>query len=354
MKNIKSILYLGGIDHTGENAQFRLFKKLFYDSIDRERTKCEFNIDGVLLPGHNGNRDFSEYDLVVLGGGKLLNSDYWLDIVDEVQKINIPTVSWGTTVEGLFTCKEDLIDYSKFYPDNTLEKLHRVIAGMKYISVLGEYTKDVLVNSGLDASIAIDVIGEPLLLQEDTQSATDRASNKVLVNWGAPVNIPGVDWDSVGEQFETTIQILINRGYYVTVYPVNTIDIEYVEKLGRRFNESNLNIVSVVNDVNGILELIRGSMFSINYNYFSNVLSAAMNRPFIALSDDLDCLDFAVAINCSHMIMPIANFNAGKILARIASIENNYDEVVEKLKNAKEKYSPIIYRGIKILHDIIE
>lgn len=356
MNRVKKILYLGwlGQGNVGDDVLFEVFKSLFYQNIDRKHYKYEYDIDSVYYEtGYKTN--IRDYDLVVLGGGSLFGLNYWLDRCQEAQGYGIPTTSWGTGIDGFYTSKEDLTGIVHVFTENQKKQLLDVAKKMIYVSIRGPYTKELMVSTGVGANL-IHEVGDPALLYENQwANALPEDKQKIVVNWGTSNNnIFGTDEERVEEQLEIVIQILLNRGYSISLYPIWTKDIAHVKKLGSKFTEGKLTIIDEVYDAKGLVNFIGKHYFSINMKLHANILSAAMNRPFISLAYRGKCFDFAESVGCRDLTVSTAEVHAGMILERVDYIGREYGRIVKRFEAAKEKYRPRLIDSLKAIIKILE
>lgn len=357
MKNIKSILYLGwlGQGNVGDDVLFEFFQRMFYQSIDRSNNKFEYIIDQYIpYPGYKYSLE--SYDLVVLGGGSLISLPYWLDLCKDAQSLGVPVVSWGTGIDGFYTV--DSLDNKKeiynLMTEDIIDKILEVVGGLKYISVRGMLTKKILEYAGVDSK-KINCVGDPALLYNNGYGKSSSKSKNVLINWGTSNNnIFGRDETKVEEQLETAIQILLNKGYSVTIYPIWVKDIPYVQRLGQKFTESNLSVIDQVIDAKGLIRLISENSFTINLKLHANILSAAMDIPFISLAYRGKCFDFADSVNCNDLAVSTDQLHAGKILELVDFIEQNYEEVAERLRESKKHYEVELIKVFDIINGLLE
>ncbi|CCO09147.1 polysaccharide pyruvyl transferase family protein [Desulforamulus hydrothermalis] len=355
MNRVKNILYLGwlGRGNVGDDILYTLFKRLFYQFFDRNANDYEVNIDGY-LPINNYTWDLKVYDLVVLGGGSLFNIPYWIDLCLKAKELNIPLISWGTGIDGLYTSEDvgKINDTRVWLNDDLKTKIMEITSYMKYISVRGPLTKEVLINIGVEP-YKVQIVGDPALIY--TNSISQPNNRKILVNWGTSYNnIFGGNEEKLEEQLEITIQILLNKGYDIVIYPIWVEDIEVVQRLGSKFTESNLTVINQVYDANKLVKLINDSFLTINIKLHANIISAAVGRPFISLAYRGKCFDFAETVESNDLIISTDKVHAGEILDRIKLIEINYKQIVNRFIKAKEEYMPKLLISLKNIVKLLD
>lgn len=342
MNNVRNILYLGwlGQGNVGDDVLFELFRTLFYQFIDRNIYKSEYNIHGY-IPITNYIYDFRNYDIVVLGGGSLLSLPYWLELCEKAEEQNIPVIIWGTGFDGFYNNNENEL-YTCLNSD-LMSKLEKVINHASFVSVRGFKTKKILMGCGVDEK-NINVIGDPALFY-NTKDNTIMEQNKnwnirnVLINLGtAGNNILGKNEEQVEEQLEIFTQILLNRGYNVTIYPIWVQDINTVVKFGDKFIDSNLTVIKEVVEAKTLINMIKNYDITINMKLHANILSAAENVPFISIGYRGKCFDFCDSIDCNDLILSSEDINAGSLLDCFKRIEMNYQSIVKRICSAKSRH----------------
>lgn len=261
-------------------------------------------------------------------------------------------ISWGTGIDGYYKNMED--DLSELV-DRKDKDLYKVINQFDFISVRGPYTKKALTTIGINSNKIFE-IGDPALFYSETSTSpiTNIDTKTILVNWGTSNNnIFGKDEIKLRNQIEIAIQILLNKGYKVVVYPIWVKDIPFVIDLANAFTDENFTVITEVFDADGINDLINQSFMTLNFKLHANILSAAMNRPFISLAYRGKCFDFCETINNVDYVLSTDDVHAGKIISLVEKIENNYDEIVNNFIEAKKKYLPKIERSFRAIYELL-
>lgn len=352
MNQIKNILYLGwlGKGNVGDDVLFELFKTMFY-RYHKSKDRSTVNIDAH--PGISSYRvDLSNYELIILGGGSLIHLPYYLNICAEGVKKGIPVVTWGTGVDGSYRI-EDLTTIQ--LPVENSNKFKNIYEEFKYVCVRGPFTRNMLRNIGFKKDI--HEVGDPALAYAkeifgDQLSENETTNKNIMVNWGTSYNnIFGNDEMKVEQELADTIQLLISKGYTITVYPIWTEDIEPVKRLVERVNNEHCQGITEVYEAKILQGLIAQCYISINLKLHANILSASANRPFISLAYRGKCFDFAESVNCAKYAVATDEVTSEGILELVKDIENNYTNIVEVITKAKNKYYPEL---IKSIHEISE
>lgn len=358
MNNVRNILYLGwlGQGNVGDDVLFELFRTLFYQFIDRNIYKSEYNIHGY-IPITNYSYDFKNYDILVLGGGSLLSLPYWLELCEKAENQNIPVVIWGTGFDGFYSDNEN--ELCSCLNSDLMCKLEKVINRASFVSVRGSKTKKILVSCGVYEK-NIHVIGDPALFY-NTKYNTMKEPNKntnirnVLINLGTTGNnILGKNEERVEEQLEIFTQILLNRGYNVTIYPIWVQDISTVVKFGDKFINSNLTVIKEVVEAKTLINMIKNYDITINMKLHANIFSAAENIPFISIGYRGKCFDFCDSIDCNDLILSSEDITAGSLLDCFKRIETNYQNIVKRIYSAKLKHYLSLRDTFSKIYEILE
>ncbi|WML31550.1 polysaccharide pyruvyl transferase family protein [Neobacillus sp. OS1-32] len=343
----KKILYLGwlGQNNIGDEVLYELFEHMFYKYNQHSENVY---IDAFSTDSSN-KVSISSYDLVVLGGGSLIHLPYWINICSEARKQNIPVVSWGTGIDGFYKSEHlNSIAISTQLANQFKDEYEQ----FKYISVRGSFTKNALLNIGVKSEI--DEIGDPALIYAieflGEQQDLVKNNKNILINWGTFYNnIFGQNEEKVEQELASVANLLISNGYSITIYPIWTEDIEPVKRLGQKINNKKCQIISEVYDAKTLQKLISQSYMTINLKLHANILSASANVPFISLAYRGKCFDFAKTVDCLEYTLPTDQVTSKQIMQIVESIEDNYQSVVSRYKNAKEKYYPKIINSIKVI-----
>lgn len=353
MNQIKNILYLGwlGKANVGDDVLFELFKTMFY-RYHKSKDESIVNIDAH--PSINNYKiEYSNYDLIVLGGGSLINHPIYLNACLEGINNGIPVVSWGTGLDGAF--RREHLNTINLNPENA-GQFKAIYEKFEYISVRGPFTRNMLNNIGVKKTI--HEVGDPALAYAKEifgDQLTKGESNKnILVNWGTSYNnIFGNNEMKVEQELVHTIHKLISLGYKITVYPIWTEDIEPVKRLVRKVNNKNCQAITEVYEAKILQVMISQFYMSINLKLHANILSASVDLPFISLAYRGKCFDFAESVNCVKYAIATDEVTSEGILELVNDIEYNYNYIVQAITKAKNRYYPELIKSIYKISEIL-
>lgn len=136
----------------------------------------------------------------------------------------------------------------------------------------------------------------------------------VFVDYGKFDKDHANDFAKVSEQLEITIQVLLNKGYGVILYPVMQDDIVICHAFARRFMDTRVVVISEMLDSNEISDILRQSCFAIHTNYRKGLQSVAAETPFVLILSDTEKVDILANPELENRVLRIQEVNAGKIL----------------------------------------
>lgn len=340
VKKYKRILYLGwlGQGNMGDDILFDIFKTLLIRA--GEDSKCNLIVDSA-LPISNFELDITRYDLVVLGGGSLYALEFWEDLCLRAKENNIPLATWGTGFDIRDSKSiEQIAEAHENGKTMTLnrDKTAEILKYAELASARGNITYSLLNQE------KVNVIGDPCLIFshlfdsypqiEEIEGFLDKNDRYVLVNWGTSYNnICGNNEDNIAFELKKCIYSLIDKGYKIIIYPIWTNDIEICQKLYNEIQSQNVYCLKKVYELGYIAGLLAKASFTINFKLHGNIISAAMNKPFIALGYGIKSYDFAESIDCKELVVFTHEALENEIKSKIDLIERSYDIIVEKINH---------------------
>ena len=273
-------------------------------------------------------------DLVVLGGGSLIHPYYLVPLL-WAQQYGIPTVVWGSGVDGLpaeilarVQSGESLNGYC--LQSHKAELIRHVITNCNQVGLRGPHTLSYL--RSLGCSTALEICGDPGLMLR--QSETDFCSENLFVG-GVPT--VGVNWGTTGNKLyggsekEVARQLVrvireLSQNMRVILYAVWPPDLAPLKDLADAVGRSKQIILcETVPSTSFLISLLNGCLFTINFKLHANVFAAALGNPFICLGYRSKCFDFAASLEAEDLVISTAAENlADEVLALSAKIEANF------------------------------
>lgn len=335
---MKPICYLSvGLDNLGDKACLEAFlKKLsafYYDSAVKP------DIYQVLWYQFD-KLNIKDFSLVVLGGGSLLATSYYLKCLYQAQQAGVPTVIWGSGVDhrdlkftgDLLSGRAKLVpDIEEFFTEEVKFLLKSTVSQARLVGVRGPYTLKILQLINCQLSKVFISGDSGILLEPDSLSDNNLFLNDkiIIVNWGTSYNrIYGGDEEKVAGELAKVLDQLQEEGYQIIIYPVWKPDIQAIFRLvDKMINRNNLILIDRVLPSSQLLWYISQASLSINFKLHPCIFSAAVGVPFISLAYRFKCFDFAASIGCQGLCIRTDNCDIKKaILDKFRCISKNKED----------------------------
>lgn len=329
----KRILYVGwiGRNNIGDEVCWEAFRHLCKKHSTAERT-----IEAVPYYSNKQKAGIAkgQYDMVLLGGGSLLSSNMYLNVMLEAQKRGIPTAIWGTGLDYMTYNSLPIpgrkFKRVKFSNGLTTLKVARVIKQSKRVGIRGIITQNALRKM---SSRPTRLIGDPGLSctwspQADIfqKEGIDPSSRMVAVNWGTSFNrVYGANEERVFRILARTLRGMARDGYHIVLYPMWDQDIPHIRKLYRNIAGSGkVDMVSNMYSSSSVVHFLKRMKFTINYKLHANVLSAAAEVPFLSIAYRSKCIDFAHTMGLGHDVVSTGDAHLETILRKKINALNLY------------------------------
>ncbi|WP_085522064.1 sulfotransferase [Tuberibacillus sp. Marseille-P3662] len=322
MSELKKILYLGVSDLGKSNVEwyYYVFKESFYRFLQDKRINAQINIDLYIIQ-ENYDFDIEKYDLIIIGSGPYFGLNEILNIYHRAANFNIPIVSWCTGFGSTDKIEEQSNELSELLLD------------LNAVSVRDYKTKNHVVSLVESRNKDIWTLANPLFLSRDSIEIQKNESEDILVNIDQQLD------EHTEEQFEIAIQILLNKGYLITLNPLNLKARKYIKFFGEKFTEDRLSIIEETSSLNRLKRLINQSLLTINTDNDVSVLSASVGKPFISICKDDNIKEFADYIGFQKLVHSNEQLHAGLILQNVDDIQSNYCQMLKQIKKVKNSYS---------------
>lgn len=358
----KRVLYLGwvGFGNLGDD----ICRDLFVEHISGIALKEGVDIDVIsLFPSRFSQQDLMTLkpDLVVLGGGSLLESPY-IEALILAQRHGIPTMIWGSGVDSLrppatsiFSDSQRteeqlklIVDYSGYAGASLLQGVGNCTFG----GVRGPDTYTLLQKLGCDLA-NVQISGDPGLLLSavaketpsksplsDALSATDDRP-VIGINWGTTRNkLYGEDEAKTRDRFAQALNDMSDR-YRFIFYAMWQHDLAELQKLTSQVKRSDAVIsLDEVPSRAELTALFNRCSFTINLKLHANVFSAAVGCPFISIAYRSKCFDFAHSLKYGQFVIPADAPNLPKAVSDKADKLNHSLEMWRThLKKQQGRYT---------------
>lgn len=360
--NGKKILYLGWLGHhnIGDDLLIDIFKKML---LNCNSTAIIKQYD----PTRRRNINLKSFDLIILGGGSLLRNSDFVQLCLKANKMNIPTIIWGTGTDirikdkaqksisqyntsknGPIISKNQILDKSII---NAVKK--SILAGVR-----GNITKFLLNSNDVkiigDPGIVFSKVFNELPLNAELEELNLSNENTVLVNWGTSNNrILGNNEQMVEEKLKIAVTKLLERGYKVVIYPIWSKDVQVCHTFANKIKHKNLICINKLYNVYDLARLIQSCKFTINLKLHANILSMSYGKPFICLGYGLKCYDFVDSINSEDLYIPTDKVTGSRILEKVNHINKNYEIIQERFNNTIDKYYKLQLNYIEEINNFL-
>jgi len=378
-------VYIGNVGYKNAGDE------LVYDVCVRAAVQS-FARRGVALSVENSQplcttmeRDFSEFDFLLLGGGSLVRS-LELCQVGHATRIGLPVFACGTGYEDLETLwPAHVLDQARGTPDLAKAKevvwpqltqgdrrWGKALSRVRFGGYRGHLTRAVVGALGGPVEEVLP-IGDPGLLfgieglfSEASRGAAGRAADRVLGETGLDRSLPlimvswasatsmvyGGDPKALSAAVAKVLAELTGR-YAVLLYPLwlhfDEESVSEMESLIRkaipqqrgkgREQSGRLGVLRQVEDAPVLVELMRRAHFTVGLRLHGNVLSAAAGTPFVSLAYRLKSFDFADSIGMGEFTLRtdtvIQERNA--LRERIEALLGRRDEIKATLLAATQR-----------------
>jgi 2-polyprenyl-3-methyl-5-hydroxy-6-metoxy-1,4-benzoquinol methylase len=150
------------------------------------------------------------------------------------------------------------------------------------------------------------------------------------------------DW--IRDQLEIALQILLNNGYKVILYPdpehLDEENGKECEKFANVFQDPNIIWIDNIESADELCSLIVTCDLSISMSKSGQRMSSALAKPFLYIASLQEPTNSRIAPDMEEYCLSGKDINAGRILEKISTIEANYEQIQEKLKQTVSKFSP--------------
>ena len=295
--------------------------------------------------------EVSNYDVVVLGGGSLLQYNHIKTLFKAIEA-GKKVIVWGSGYDCMERETMDIIEKSNtppyIYSDEQEEMLSEISEKAEFFGVRGPLTYKLLERSFIDTKNII-ISGDPgLLLEEEPIRDScpllkhiNNGKKIIAINYGQSGNyIFGKNKESVDKDFISLCKRLLEKKYKLYLYSMWDKDLDELVNLYNNLPKSDDLIIDLNLYKGGeLLSILKKCHASINFKLHANIISAAANTPFVCIGYRFKSYDFVKSINFEHLLVPTDSKNLEqKVINKLAYINSNYKEVKDKLKKECDKY----------------
>lgn len=262
--------------------------------------------------------DIDNLHCIVMGSGRIRKLKKSIFAAKKIKSSNVPVILYDFRYNG-----EDSAAVEELRNMNNIKCLENDIYGLLALN---------------------EIVNEEKIYNKRLENFLEGKNNKVIVlNYGKFQYLDLENYKWIIEQMEIVIQILINRGYKIVVYPfLNGLDSEEDKMCCKNFVETfqsdSVFYMENIYDVQELSALIKRSNFTMNLSEEGNVISASFGIPFLPVLSGKQEDKFIKAVGLKDILID-GELNAGKMLDKVEYIEKNNVFIVEKLNPlSKEAY----------------
>lgn len=236
------------------------------------------------LSGHPGN-------LLILGGGTLINRPGYLQILNEYNSPRLERAVFGTGVSN-----------PEFWgKDTDREQWHNYLKSCSYVGLRGPHSVRTLESWGFDGNA--EVVGDPALLFERPTVAIRQQGSVVLSPVWTRDNLWGKSDQAVFDQMSRWVNQWLSEGREVTLLACSPDDDRPILNIMRQAPTTNLNYVAGYLDTQSALLALAQAEVVIGERLHACVLAAAVGTPFVGLEYRPKLRDFAASLGVERLLM---------------------------------------------------
>ncbi|MBG0971055.1 polysaccharide pyruvyl transferase family protein [Bacillus sp. SRB3LM] len=350
------LLYLGylGKNNIGDEVCYEAFIQAINKWGNRKYTILPFPIhEQTSLQNFYNQQNF---DAVILGGGSLLQGDFFLTLVEEAQQMEIPVFCYGTGIDYLTEMaiynyqRNQKIEVNSFFANRNIDfkRILNAIKSMNFIGVRGPLTYQALITQ--DSNIKnICILGDAAITYTPPDNnfifqkyLNFKCKPIVAINWGTTFNkLFGYSEQGLLKQVIQCCNYLHSKGYHIVIFPMWDVDITYCKDLYSHL--TNLKSVTLIPEVctaAQIFHFLSACEFSINLKLHANVLSAAALLPFINLAYRSKGMDFSLSVNFqNNTLLTNTSDLLDFVIKKEKEFKNNRNLIVNSLQKFQAHYS---------------
>jgi GT2 family glycosyltransferase len=246
-------------------------------------------------------------DLLLLGGGTLINRNHYLRWLLERDSPRIERAVFGTGVAspefwGLTEDKEDWL---------------RWLGTCAYVGVRGPRSAQTLIDWGFKGDV--EICGDSALALEAQGSFA--GTGPIIV---APAWTNGELWGGsdrkVYEELASAVMVWEKAGRTVTLMSCHPTDDRPILMIKEMLGSSRVEYHAGYTDVTETLELIASASVVIGERLHACVLAAAADRPFVAVEYRPKVRDFAESVAMDDFVVRSDELRSGRIVELVAEL----------------------------------
>lgn len=159
-------------------------------------------------------------------------------------------------------------------------------------------------------------------------------SNTILIILGGLIlkKYKKINFEELEEKIQILLQILLNRGYKLTVLPVSKNEIVYCKKLVHIFQDENITLFKCGSSDEDIVEIIKHYDLYINFDIVMQKKLIETGKPCILMGNNEDFKEYE-----NNFMVNIEEVEIGKIIEKIEELINISYKNIKSITRGKEK-----------------
>jgi polysaccharide pyruvyl transferase WcaK-like protein len=248
-------------------------------------------------------------DLLLLGGGTLINRNQYLKWLTERDSPRIERAALGTGVAnpGFWGVTEDPSEWLRW------------LGTCAYVGVRGPRSADTLQGWGFKGEI--EVCGDPALALESTSQGVDPGSVLVAPAWTNGELWGGSDHD-VFKELAAAIRVWEGEGRQVTLLSCHPTDDRPILLIRDMLGQTGAKYVTGYINVQESLESIASASVVVGERLHACVLAAAADRPFVAIEYRPKLQDFAESVAMGEYLVRTDAISSGRLTELVGQLEH--------------------------------
>lgn len=315
-------LYYGWLGHKnlGDEALYFCVNELL-------KSRISFVTNGELDRLYLKSRAVSKIDLLVLGGGTLINrNDYVIDNMLEYRKNFKQCIVFGTGVAN-----EDFWQQMEKRTDRS-DDWREFLNSCSFVGVRGPFSLQYMKKLGIDKAAAI---GDPVLYLGQETIMPKARRKRVGFNFGRTNNkLWGGSDKRVDSEMCHLIRIFLENNWELSFYNVYDKDTEHFQRFVDTYKlQGKISFVDASDcPISMALSYFKDIDIFIGEKLHASILAACSYTPFIMLEYRPKCLDFMASIGYEKYNFRVDSFSAQETYAAAEELYENCAQIQTYLK----------------------
>lgn len=293
--NDSSIGYLGwvGYGNYGDDVIFKTLESTFNQF--PLKIADAVSVFETIVRRKRVEKNMSAY---MLGGGTLIFRSQYIGPVEELVADKKALFCFGTGVADTDYWKKSL---ESKQVDTISERWVSVLKQFEYIGVRGPLSKLMLETEGISD---VEVIGDSALALGRHTNVCRHEGKIIGISVGAHDPVEGGQ-DVINDVLERFVATRSLEGFKIRFLQFSPMDYVHAKKISDGAGLVGAEFVSFDGNISSFSNAIADCDFVVGERLHSVVIAAAFGVPFVALSYQPKCVDFAQSIDCEEYLLSI-------------------------------------------------